>query len=92
VQSRRISPKLEAPSSFSHSCSPEGLLALAKQLYGNVPSGAFLITIGAQSFELSEKLSEPVRLAIPEVIERIKAILSGISLPSDGPRDQAASS
>jgi len=57
-----------------------------------IPSRAFLVTIGAQSFELSEELSEPVRLAIPEVIERIKAILSGISLPSDGPRDQAAPS
>ena len=92
VQTRHVSPIPDAPGSLSHRSSPAGLLALAKSLYEVIPSHAFLITIGAQSFELSEKLSEPVRLAIPEVIERIKAILSGISLPSDGPRDQAASS
>ncbi len=92
VQSRRISPKPEAPSSFSHSCSPEGLLALAKQLYGNVPSGAFLITIGAQSFEFSEELSETVKLAIPEALAQIKAILSGVSVPCEEPRAKLSSS
>ena len=92
VQARKISPIPDAPGSFSHRSSPAGLLALAKRLYGVVPSCTFLITIGAQSFELSEELSEPVRLAIPETIEQIKAILSGISLPSDGTRGQASPS
>jgi len=92
VQTRSVSPIPDAPGSFSHRSSPSGLLALAKNLYGAIPSRAFLITIGAQSFELSEKLSEPVRLAIPEVIERIKAILSGISLPSDELRTKVSSS
>ncbi|HKM84249.1 MAG TPA: hydrogenase maturation protease [Candidatus Acidoferrum sp.] len=92
VQARKILPIPDAPGSLSHRSSPAGLLALAQQLYKIVPSRAFLITIGAQSFDLSEELSEPVRLAIPEVIERIKAILSGISLPSDGSGDQASPS
>lgn len=92
VQTRKLSPARDAPGSFSHRSSPAGLLALAKRLYELIPSRAYLITIGAQSFELSEKLSEPVCHAIPEVIERIKAILSGISLPSDEPRDQASPS
>ena len=85
VQSKKVSPKRDAPDSFSHSCSPEGLLALAKQLYGVVPPRAFLITIGAQSFDFSEELSEPVKLAIPEALALIKAILSGVSLPSEEP-------
>jgi len=92
VQTRNVSPIPDAPGSFSHRSSPAGLLALAQQLYKIVPSRAFLVTIGAQSFELSEELSEPVRLAIPEVIDRIKAILSGISLPSDELRTKASSS
>ena len=92
VQTRKVSPIPDAPGSLSHRSSPAGLLALAKSLYEAVPARAFLITIGAQSFELSEELSEPVRLAIPGVIERIKAILSGISLPSDAPGDQASPS
>jgi hydrogenase maturation protease len=92
VQVRNVSPIPDAPGSLSHRSSPTGLLALAQSLYKAIPSRAFLITIGAQSFELSEKLSEPVRQAIPEVLERIKAILSGISLPSEGPRKQASAS
>jgi hydrogenase maturation protease len=92
VQSKRISPKPEAPSSFSHSCSPEGLLSLARQIYGVVPSAAFLITIGAQSFEFSEELSEAVKLAIPEALAQIKAVLSGVSLPSEESRAQSTSS
>jgi len=92
VQSKRVSPKPDAPSSFSHSCSPEGLLALAEQLYRVVPSDAFLITIGAQSFEFSEELSEAVKLAIPEALAQIKAILSGVSLPSEEPRAKSSSS
>jgi hydrogenase maturation protease len=92
VQCKRISPKPDAPNRFSHSSSPEGLLVLAKQLYGEVPSSAFLITIGAQSFEFSEELSESVKLAIPEALAQIKAILSGVSLPSEEPRAQSSSS
>ena len=92
VQSKRVSPKAEEPGSISHSCSPEGLLALAKQLYGVVPSSAFLITIGAQSFEFSEELSDAVKLAIPEALAHIKAILSGVSMPSEESRAQSSSS
>ncbi|HYW65879.1 MAG TPA: hydrogenase maturation protease [Candidatus Dormibacteraeota bacterium] len=92
VQVRKISPIPDAPGSLSHRSSPAGLLALAQHLYKTIPSRAFLITIGAQSLELSEELSEPVRLAIPEAIDCIKAILSGISLPSDELRTKASSS
>jgi hydrogenase maturation protease len=92
VISRRVSPKPEDPGSISHSCSPGGLLALAKQLYGVVPSSAFLITIGAQSFEFSEELSDAVKLTIPEALAQIKAILSGVSLPSKEQRARSSSS
>ena len=85
VQCSRVSAKPAEPSSFSHSCSPEGLLALAKQLYGVAPANAFLVAIGAKSFEFSEELSEAVKLAIPEALAQIKAILSGVSLPSEEP-------
>jgi hydrogenase maturation protease len=76
VQARKVSPIPEAPGSVSHRTSPAGLLALAKCLYGVIPSRPYLISIGAKSFEVSEELSEPVRRAIPEAIDRIQAILS----------------
>jgi len=92
VQSKSISPRLEQPGSFSHNCSPEGLLAMAKQLYGMMPSSAFLITIGAQSFEFSEELSEAAKVAIPEALAQIKVILSGVSLSAERPRAKPSSS
>jgi hydrogenase maturation protease len=66
---------------FTHSMNPVALLALARQLYGNAPGSAYLVTIGGESFELSEELSDKVRHAIPEALDQIKALLSGVSVP-----------
>ena len=86
VQCRKVSPEHNAPERFSHSSSPEGLLAMAKLLYGAAPAAAFLITIGARSFDFSEELSETVKAAIPCALSQIKAILSGVSMPTDESR------
>lgn len=67
--------------SLTHQTSPAVLLALAGELYGKYPARAFLLTIGGSSFELTEKLSEPVRVVVPEAIERIKEILLGKERP-----------
>jgi len=53
------------PSIFTHHLDPASLLRLTQDLYGCTPSRAVAITIGGQSFELSEKLSKPVAEAIP---------------------------
>jgi hydrogenase maturation protease len=66
-------------SSFTHQISPEALLTLAQDLYGSHPSHAYLLTVGGASFDLKEGLSEPVRHAIPQAIERIKALLASVS-------------
>jgi len=65
-----------SPSNFTHQISPEALLTLAQDLYGSHPSRAYLLTVGGASFDLKEGLSEPVRHAIPQAIERIKALLA----------------
>jgi hydrogenase maturation protease len=67
-----IHPAGGPPSIFSHHLDPASLLTLAQHLYGRAPSRAVAITIGGQSFELSEKLSEPVTEAIPVALEAVR--------------------
>ena len=81
VRSEELKARPTSPHAFTHSMTPAGLLSLSKQLYGRAPNSAFLVTIGGESFELSEELSEVARHAIPDALGQIKAILSGVSVP-----------
>ncbi len=83
VRSQGVKACATSPQSFTHSMTPAGLLALAKQLYGNAPTAAYLVTIGGDSFELSEELTDVVWHAIPVALDQIKAILSGVSVPRE---------
>ncbi len=60
----------------THYSSPESLLLLAEDVYGQRPSRAYLVTVAGAAFELEENLSDPVRNAIPGAVERIKDLLS----------------
>lgn len=81
IACQRLNPIYKSTASSSHQTTPASLLGLAEELYKAHPVQAFLVTIGGSSFELSEELSEPVRKAIPEAVESIKALLSGVTLP-----------
>jgi hydrogenase maturation protease len=81
IACQRLRPIYKSPASLTHQTSPVTLLSLAEQLYGTHPACAYLLTVGGASFQLTEGLSEPVRRAIPRAIERIKALLSGVTLP-----------
>ena len=70
-----------SPQAFTHSLSPEKLLALARDLYHSLPQEAYIISIGGESFAPCDQLSESVRHAIPLALEQVKAILSGVSVP-----------
>ena len=85
VSSRALRPAAAKAEAFTHSMRPAGLLELAGQLYGKTPEAAYLVTIGGESFELSEQLSETVRHAVPVAIDHVKAILSGVSVPQAKP-------
>lgn len=81
IACQKLQPAPHSPRSITHQTSPESLLRLARELYGQHPADAYLVTIGGASFELSEKLSDTVRHAIPHAVERIKALLSGVTVP-----------
>jgi hydrogenase maturation protease len=83
IACHRLQPTPHSPRSITHRTSPESLLWLAKELYGELPGNAYLVTVGGAAFDLSEKLSDPVRHAIPHAVERIKALLSGVTVPEE---------
>jgi hydrogenase maturation protease len=62
-------------SSLTHNVDPASLLALAKGIFASSPGRAFAVTVGGRSFDLTEELSEAVRLAIPEAVLEIKKLL-----------------
>jgi hydrogenase maturation protease len=59
---------------FGHHLDPGTLLTMSKELYGRLPS-AFLVTVGAGSFELGEYLSEAVASALPDAIASVRQLL-----------------
>jgi Ni,Fe-hydrogenase maturation factor len=77
---------------MTHTCSPSGLLALAQLLYGRTPDRSYLVTVGGQSFDHSDQLSEIARRAVPVARERIKALLAGVSFPREEANSRTASS
>ncbi|HVM75368.1 MAG TPA: hydrogenase maturation protease [Candidatus Saccharimonadales bacterium] len=59
----------------THALTPNRLMSLARELFGNAPERAFLVTIGASSFEHGSEFSEPVRKAIPAALRQIQDLL-----------------
>jgi len=70
IHRRAVRPQVPASSSFTHTCTPSGLLASAQQLYGHSPE-AVVITVTAQSFEFGESLSPVVSSALPKVVDQV---------------------
>jgi len=70
IHRRTVRPEALKSSSFTHTCTPPGLLASARQLYGRRPQ-AIIITVTAQSFEFGDTLSPVVSAALPKVVEQV---------------------
>lgn len=81
VRAKLVLPVPSSPLAMSHTMSPERLLALSRDLYRALPQEAFLVSIGADSFELPDQLSDRVRHAVPLALDHVKAILSGVTVP-----------
>ncbi len=75
VTCRQLQPSQNTPLDSTHHSSPEFLLLLAEELYGQRPARAYLVTVAGATFGLEENLSDPVLRAIPEAEERISALL-----------------
>lgn len=67
-----IAAEAEPPRGFTHHLPPAALLALAQSLYGRTRQKAVALAVGAASFELGDKLTEPVRAVVPNACELLR--------------------
>ena len=59
---------------MTHATSPEGLLDLARELFGHCPTG-WVVSIPARDFEFGETLSPLADQGVAEALRRIREIL-----------------
>jgi hydrogenase maturation protease len=77
-----VKPAASLPRLFTHHLDAPSLLKLTLDLYGRIPERAAILTVGAESLELREGLSEPVLRALPEAIAKLTlAIQEAVELP-----------
>jgi hydrogenase maturation protease len=74
---RWIVAEPSVPAAFSHRVTPQSLLACAQALYGSHPA-AVMLSISGASFGYSEALSPAVNAAMPEVLERVRALVATV--------------
>lgn len=63
---------------WSHEMTPDGLLAMAADLFGCCPP-ATMVTITGGAFEISESITAAVEAAVPEAISQAMAIVRQIN-------------
>lgn len=71
---RRLTPGAVLPGTFSHYLTPRMLLACVREWYGTCPE-AVMFSVAGQSFNCGEALSPAVAAVLPEVFERICALV-----------------
>lgn len=74
LDERNVIPAEDYPSLETHQLDPAGLLAFSKALYGNAPE-AVIMTVGGESFEYHEELSERAQAGMELLVNRACEIL-----------------
>jgi hydrogenase maturation protease len=74
-----VEPLDRADGTIGHHQSPEGLLRLARDLYGRAPE-ALVFSIGAAGFEFRPTLSTPVRRALPGLLQSVADAVQDVEL------------
>lgn len=78
-----VEPAAKLPRLLTHHLDAPALLKLTLDIYGKIPERAELLTVGAESLELREGLSEPVLRALPEAVASlIEAIQRALEAPA----------
>jgi hydrogenase maturation protease len=75
VSTISVQPAESLPRILTHHLDPASLLRLALDLYSRAPSHAVAVTIGGESFELTDHLSRTVKSAVPKALEAVRAAL-----------------
>jgi hydrogenase maturation protease len=76
------------PGAFTHAATPAGLLALARDLYGAEPP-AWVVSVGAASFEPGAGLSPAVWASVPAALAQVRELVALGAIARAGPADAA---
>jgi hydrogenase maturation protease len=76
-----IQPAESLPRTLTHHLDPGSLLRLAHDLYARTPAHAVAITVGGESFEMTDRLSRTVKAAVPKALEAVRCALCGLPAP-----------
>jgi hydrogenase maturation protease len=71
----------DAGSAWSHHVEPGALVALARKLWGASPP-VFVVSVGAASLDVGDRLSPAVEAALPGVVEAVVEIVAEHSGPT----------
>jgi hydrogenase maturation protease len=63
----------------THRLDPPALLAMAQSLCGHAPARAFAVTIGASHFGYGERLSGPLRGAVPRAVRLVTHLVAAFT-------------
>jgi hydrogenase maturation protease len=74
ISMRRIDGAAGTASASSHHTEPEGLAALALELWGAAPP-VYVVSVGAASFDVGDTLSPAVERAVPRVVDAVVALI-----------------
>jgi hydrogenase maturation protease len=72
---RRLEATSSTGSAWSHHVDPESLVALARELWNASPD-VFVVSVGAGSLEVGERLSPAVEAALPNVVETVVGLVT----------------
>ena len=75
VSTIAIRPAVSLPRILTHHLDPAALLRMALDLYSRTPTRAVAVTVGGESFGLTDQLSKAVRSAVPKALEAVRAAL-----------------
>jgi hydrogenase maturation protease len=75
VSTIALHPAEQLPRILTHHLDPAALLKLALDLYERTPTRAVAVTVGGESFALTDQLSRTVRSAVPKALEAVRSAL-----------------
>ena len=74
VSVRRLEPVADGGTAWTHHLDPSALVGLARELWGAAPP-VVIVSIGPESLEMGEGLTDTVAPAVPRAVDLIAAIV-----------------
>ena len=73
-----IEPAKDLPRILTHHLDPASLLRLSLDLYAHAPARALAVTVGGESFALTDHLSKTVQAAVPTALQAVRNALQTV--------------